>query len=104
MRIEDIKDLKEDKIVTIEDWVDYNSYWYSFEYRWEKDDGDERLMAWINFNSLKSFVKFFGQDTIDEAYQDFECILRHDCVCFPHFEIVLEHLDMDENEIKRIFE
>ena len=104
MKIEDIKNVRSELIVTFEDWVDYYSFWSCFEYRWEKDDGDEHLMAWVNFNCLKSLMEFFGDDTIDECPDDFECIVRHDCVCFPHFEFALEHLDINEEEIKQIFE
>ena len=89
----------EDKIEEVSDILEY----IAKEYRWEKDDGDERLMVWIDFRYLKTLTELFSQDTIDECPDDFECILRHDCVVFPHFEYVLPHLDIDEEDIERIF-
>jgi hypothetical protein len=59
--------------------------------------------VWIDFKALKSFAKLFSRDTIDECETDFQCIFRHDCIVFPHFEYILDHCDIEEEDIKKIF-
>lgn len=103
MVINDILGYNADKIETIEDFVDFWSFYNQLEYSWNYDDGDEHLMVWLDFNTLSSFTKLFGQSTIDECYEDFKCILRKDCVVFPHFENALHHLDINEKEIEKLF-
>jgi len=104
MKKQDIDEYNHEKIETLEDWVDFWCKWGGFTYEWRKDDGEEYLMVWINFYALKSFTKLFSIDTINECEYDFSCVLRNDCIVFPHFEHILEHTDIDEEDIKKIFE
>ena len=103
MKTKDIENYNEEKIKNIADFVDYWCNHRHMEYRWETDDGGEYLMVWLDFCTLKSFTKLFGYDTFEECYDDFECILRYDCIVFPHFERILKHCDIDEEDIKKIF-
>ena len=103
MKIEDIEWGNEEKVENIEDFIEYCSWWGYVEYRWFEDDGDESLMLWLDFPALELFTKLFSPSTIDECEADFQCLFRHDCIVFPHFEWVLEHCDIDERDIKRIF-
>lgn len=103
MNSKDIKEYNEDKIENINDFVDYWCYHRHMEYDWRKDDGDEYLIVWLDFCSLKSFTKLFNSDIIDECPSDFECVLRHNCVVFPHFENILEHCNIDKEDINKIF-
>jgi hypothetical protein len=103
MTNEDIENYNEEKIENIQDFVDFWARHYGIEYSWRKDDGDEYLVVWIDFKALKSFTKLFSTDTIDECDTDFQCIFRHDCIVFPHFEYILDHCDIEEEDIKKIF-
>ena len=104
MRIEDIKEQKEYKIETINDFVQYYSYWYGMDYRWDTDDGDEYLVVWVKFNALRSMTKVIGESFVDENCEDFHCYFKSECICIPHFEDVLERIGFHEDEIKQIFD
>lgn len=103
MTNEDIKLYNVDKIENISDFVRFWSKHYGIEYDWRKAEGDEYLIVWLGFHTLVSFGKLFNQDTIDECGDDFKCVFRKDCIVFPHFEHILEHCDIDEENIKKIF-
>ena len=101
----DIKNFREDKIVNIKDFVQYwSKHYYGFEYAWKGEyANEERLVVWLNFRALPSLTKLFSQSTIEENEEDFECILRKDCLVFPHFEYILNHTDIDEEDIEELF-
>lgn len=103
MTKEEIKNYDVDKIENISDFVDFWSVHYGIEYEWRKDDGDEQLVVWLNLYTLKSFGKLFSIDTIDDCDEDFKCIFRKDCLVFPHFEYILEHCDIDEEDVEKLF-
>jgi hypothetical protein len=90
-------------IETIKDFVDFWSQYYGLDYQWKTDDGEKSLMVWIDFKALESFTKLFSSDTINENYQDFECILRAKDIVFPNFENILPYCDIDENDIQELF-
>lgn len=103
MTNDDIENYNEEKIETIEDFVEFWTEWHGFDYEWRNDDGEEYLIVWIDFPALESFSKLLSIDTINECENDFHCIFRHDCIVFPHFERVLEHCYLDEEDFKKIF-